>query len=68
LKKDVDDLGKEEEDEDSNISGMGEEEEGLADDHPDYKIDADPVGQPVNEETFDDDEEFVSSKDMFDEM
>jgi hypothetical protein len=42
------------------VSGMGESED-LGDDHPDYA--ADPVG-----ETFDDDEEFVSSKDMFDDM
>jgi hypothetical protein len=43
--------------EDSDVTGMGESE---GDDHPDYKVD------PV--ENFDDDEEFVSSKDMFDDM
>ena len=43
---------------DIDVTGMGESEGD--DDHPDYK--ADPV------ENFDDDEEFVSSKDMFDDM
>jgi hypothetical protein len=47
--------------EDSDVTGMGESEgDDLGDDHPDYKVD------PV--ENFDDDEEFVSSKDMFDDM
>jgi hypothetical protein len=62
LKKDVDDLGMDEED---TVGSVADDTDELSDDHPDYQVD--PVGEAVIE-TFDDDEEFVSSKDMFDDM
>ena len=52
LKKDLEDLGLEDEDEDETTEGGDDE----------------PVAGEEIIETFDDDEEFVSSKDMFDEM
>ena len=63
LYKDVDDLGKE--DDEAEKTTDDESEGGIDDDHPDYKID--PVGEVV-QETLDDEEEYVSSKDMLNDM
>jgi hypothetical protein len=52
LHKDIDDLGKEDEEAEKSTD---DEDPTLDDDHPDYKID--PVGEVV-EETFDDDENY----------
>lgn len=59
LSKDVDDLGMDENEE------LGEDGEPIM---KDYESENEVEPEPEVVETFDDDEEFVSSKDMFEDM